>query len=192
MKKEIFFSHHTAEIDENVSIGNDTKIWHFTHVQSNSIIGSNCILGQNVYVSANVLIGNNVKIQNNVSVFEGVELEDYVFCGPSMVFTNVKNPRSKYPQNNQKYKKTLVKKSATIGANATVMCGITIGQYSLIGAGSVVLKDVPDYALVVGNPAKIIGWVDKKGNRLIFGKDGVSNCKTFRLDGKKLILLETN
>ena len=132
-------------------------------------IGKNCTFGQNVNIGNNVKIGNFVKIQNNVSIYEGVELEDYVFCGPSMVFTNVLIPRSEFPQKGSKfYKKTLVKKSASIGANATIICGNTIGQYSLIGAGSVVTKDVPDFALVVGNPGKIVGWVDEKGNKIKF------------------------
>ena len=143
-------------------------------------IGKNSTIGQNVNISNNVKIGNFVKIQNNVSIYEGVELEDYVFCGPSMVFTNVLIPRSEFPQKGSKhYLKTLVKKSASIGANATIICGIVIGQYSLIGAGSVVTKDVPDFALVVGNPGKIVGWVDEKGNKLVFNKNGKSKCKNF-------------
>ena len=167
MKEKNYFVHKTSIIDENVSIGKNSKIWHFSHIQSNAKIGENCSLGQNVNVSNNVIIGNNVKIQNNVSVYEGVELEDYVFCGPSMVFTNIKLPRSEYPQRgSQHYQKTLVKKSASIGANATIVCGITIGEYAFIGSGAVVTKDVPPYALVVGNPGKIIGKVDKKGKRL--------------------------
>ena len=157
-----------AIIDDNVFIGNNSKIWHFSHIQSNAKIGENCSLGQNVNISNNVVIGDNVKIQNNVSVFEGVELEDYVFCGPSMVFTNIKLPRSEFPQKGTKYySKTLVKKSASIGANATIICGVTIGEYAMIGSGAVVTKDVPSYALVVGNPGKVIGRVDKKGNRII-------------------------
>jgi len=164
--KEYFF-HESSYIDDNVSIGRGTKIWHFSHVQSGAIIGENCSLGQNVNIGTNVLIGNHVKIQNNVSVYEGVELEDYVFCGPSMVFTNIKIPRSEFPQRSSKYYlKTLIKRSASIGANATIVCGITIGEYAFIGSGSVVTKDVPDYALVMGNPAKIVGSVDKKGNKI--------------------------
>lgn len=167
LKKENHFVHESSYIDENVEIGNNTKIWHFSHIQSGSIIGRNCSIGQNVNVGNNVTIGNGVKIQNNVSVYEGVELEDYVFCGPSMVFTNIKLPRSEFPQRgNQYYAKTLVKKSASIGANATIVCGVTIGEYALIGSGTVVTKDVPAYALVVGNPGRIIGKVDKKGNRI--------------------------
>jgi len=164
--KEYFF-HESSYIDDNVSIGKGSKIWHFTHVQSGSSIGEHCIIGQNVNIGNNVVIGNHVKIQNNVSVYEGVELEDYVFCGPSMVFTNIKLPRSEFPQRGSKfYVKTLIKKSASIGANATIICGITVGEYAFIGSGAVVTKDVPDYALVVGNPGRIVGRVDKKGNRI--------------------------
>ena len=154
-------------MDENVEIVEGTKIWHFSHVQSGSEIGNNCSIGQNVNIGNNVKIGNHVKIQNNVSVYEGVELEDYVFCGPAMVFTNIKLPRSEFPQQGSEYYvKTLVKKSATIGANATIVCGITIGEYAMIGSGAVVTKDVPPYALIVGNPGRIVGMVDKKGNRV--------------------------
>ena len=163
-----FFSHKSSYIDDNVSIGESTKIWHFSHIQSGAKIGQNCTIGQNVNVGNNVKIGNFVKIQNNVSVYEGVELEDYVFCGPSMVFTNVKLPRSEFPQRGTKhYKKTLVKKSASIGANATIICGVKIGEYALIGSGAVVTKDIPPYSLVIGNPGIIIGQVDKYGNRII-------------------------
>ena len=162
-----FFVHKSSFIDDDVKIGNKTKIWHFSHIQSGVIIGERCILGQNVNIGNNVMIGNNCKIQNNVSIYEGVELEDYVFCGPSMVFTNILLPRSEFPQvGSQYYQKTLIKKSASIGANATIVCGVTIGKYALIGAGRVVTKDIPDFSLVVGNPGKIIGMVDKKGNRI--------------------------
>lgn len=162
--KNKFFIHKSSYVDGNVVIGEGTKIWHFSHVQSGATIGSDCSIGQNVNVGNNVIIGNSVKIQNNVSVYEGVELEDYVFCGPSMVFTNVKLPRSEFPQRNSKhYSRTLVKKSASIGANATIVCGITIGEYSMIGSGTVVTKDIPPFSLVVGNPGKVIGIVDKKG-----------------------------
>jgi UDP-2-acetamido-3-amino-2,3-dideoxy-glucuronate N-acetyltransferase len=158
MNTNPFFAHETAVIDENISIGNGTKIWHFSHIQSGAIIGQNCSLGQNVNVGNNVKIGNSVKIQNNVSVYEGVELEDYVFCGPSMVFTNIKVPRSEFPQKGSKhYTKTFVKRSASIGANATIVCGVTIGEYAMIGSGAVVTKDVPAYTLVVGNPGRIVG-----------------------------------
>ena len=167
MTKKDYFVHKSSFIDENVKIGRDTKIWHYTHVQSGAVIGTNCVLGQNVNIGSNIKIGNYVKIQNNVSVYEGVELEDYVFCGPSMVFTNIKFPRSEFPQKGSEYyQRTIVKKSVSIGANATVLCGITIGEYAVIGAGSVVTKDVPDYALIMGNPGKITGYVDKLGKRI--------------------------
>ncbi len=159
-----YFVHDSSYVDDGVEIGKDTKIWHFSHVQTGSIIGQGCSIGQNVNIGNNVKIGNHVKIQNNVSVYEGVELEDYVFCGPSMVFTNIKIPRSEFPQRGSEYyQKTLVKKSASIGANATIVCGVTIGEYAMIGSGAVVTKDVPAYSLVVGNPGKIVGKVDKKG-----------------------------
>ena len=164
MKNNNFFVHKSSYVDDNVVIGNGTKIWHFSHVQSGADIGDHCSIGQNVNIANNVKVGNYVKIQNNVSVYEGVELEDYVFCGPSMVFTNVKIPRSEFPQRGTNhYSKTLVKKSASIGANATIICGVTIGRYALIGAGTVVTKDVPNFAIVMGNPGKIIGSVDKMG-----------------------------
>ena len=158
------FIHPTCIIDENVNVGVDTKIWMSTHVSKNVRIGTNCILGQNVFIGENVIIGNNVKIQNNVSIYDGVILEDFVFCGPSCVFTNVKNPRSEFPTS--KYEKTLVKKNATIGGNATIICGTEIGKYSFIGAGSVITKNVKDYSLVYGNPAKQHGWVSESGNKL--------------------------
>jgi UDP-2-acetamido-3-amino-2,3-dideoxy-glucuronate N-acetyltransferase len=166
MKKDKkYFVHESSYVDENVEIGKGTKIWHFSHIQSGSKIGKNCSIGQNVNIGNNVKIGSHVKIQNNVSVYEGVELEDYVFCGPSMVFTNVKVPRAEFPQRGaQFYAKTLVKKSATIGANATIVCGVTIGEYALIGSGTVVTKDVPPFSLVIGNPGRVVGKVDKKGN----------------------------
>ena len=165
--KNKFFIHESSYVDENVQIGEGTKIWHFSHVQSGASIGKNCSIGQNVNVGNNVKIGNHVKIQNNVSVYEGVELEDYVFCGPSMVFTNIKVPRSEFPQRGTEfYSKTLVKKSVSIGANATIVCGVTIGEYAMIGSGTVVTKDIPAYALVVGNPGRVLGKVDKKGNRV--------------------------
>ena len=162
-----YFLHKSSYVDENVIIGHKTKIWHFSHIQSGAVIGNNCSVGQNVNIGNDVKIGNNVKIQNNVSVYEGVEIEDYVFCGPSMVFTNIKLPRSEFPQRGKEYYiKTLVKKSASIGANATIICGVTIGEYAMIGSGAVVTKNVPPFALVVGNPGRIIGKVDKKGNRI--------------------------
>ena len=185
-----FFIHESSYIDENVEIGEGTKIWHFSHVQSGARIGKGCSIGQNVNIGNNVRIGNYVKIQNNVSVYEGVELEDYVFCGPSMVFTNIKVPRSEFPQRGSEfYVKTLVKKSVSIGANATILCGITIGEYVFIGAGAVVTKDVSAHALVVGNPGKIVGWVDKKGHKLEFDEGGISNCRKYKLEKKGLIKL---
>ena len=170
---EDYFVHQSSYVDEDVSIGTGTKIWHFSHIQKGSQIGEHCSIGQNVNVSNNVKIGNGVKIQNNVSVYEGVELDDYVFCGPSMVFTNDLTPRSKYPKGNAGYKKTLVRYGASIGANATVVCGHTIGKWALIAAGAVVTKDVPDYAVMAGVPARQVGWVCKCGVPL---KDNL-NCK---------------
>ena len=161
-----YFVHESSYVDSDVSIGDNTKIWHFSHIHTGAIIGENCSIGQNVNIANNVKIGNYVKIQNNVSIYEGVELEDYVFCGPSMVFTNIKVPRSEFPQKGSKYyTKTLVKRSASIGANATIVCGVTIGEYAMIGSGAVVTKDVPAYTLIVGNPGRIVGKVDKKGNK---------------------------
>ena len=154
-----YFVHSSSFVDDNVTIGDNTKIWHFCHIQKGAIIGENCSLGQNVNVSNNVKIGNGVKIQNNVSVYEGVELEDYVFCGPSMVFTNDLTPRARYPKGSAGYKHTLVKHDATLGANCTIVCGHTIGEYATIAAGSVVTKDVIPHALMAGVPAKRIGWV---------------------------------
>lgn len=182
-----YFVHNSSYVDEDVQIGKNTKVWHFSHIQSGSVIGKDSSLGQNVNIGNNVKIGDNVKIQNNVSVYEGVEMEDYVFCGPSMVFTNILIPRSEFPQRESRfYKKTIVKKSASIGANATIICGNKIGKYALIGAGTVVTKDVPDFALFVGNPGRIIGWVDKKGLKLSFNKNGNSNCKKFRFSENKV------
>jgi UDP-2-acetamido-3-amino-2,3-dideoxy-glucuronate N-acetyltransferase len=172
-----YFKHESAFVDENVEIGSGTKIWHFSHVQSGAKIGSNCVLGQNVNIGNNVIIGSNCKIQNNVSVYEGVVLEDYVFCGPSMVFTNIINPRCKYPQRGSEfYSKTIVKEGASLGANCTIVCGITIGKHSFIGAGAVVIKDVPNHAIVVGNPSRQIGWVSEAGERLNFDEDGFAFC----------------
>lgn len=189
-----FFVHATSIVDENVIIGNGTKIWHFSHVQSNTDIGENCSFGQNVNVGNNVRIGNNCKIQNNVSIYEGVELEDYVFCGPSMVFTNVINPRCKYPQRgSEHYYKTLVKEGASIGANATIVCGTTIGKHSFIGAGTVITKDVPDYALMVGVPGRQIGWVSEAGERLNFNEEGIANCsrtgQVYKLSNNIVVML---
>jgi len=166
-KNNQYFVHESSYVDDNVVIGENTKVWHFSHIQTGAQVGDSCSIGQNVNIGNNVRIGNNVKIQNNVSIYEGVELEDYVFCGPSMVFTNIKTHRSKFPQRGSvHYLKTLVKKSASIGANATIVCGVTIGEYALIGSGAVVTKDVPPYSLVVGNPGRVVGKVDKKGNKI--------------------------
>lgn len=162
-----YFVHESSYIDEDVEIGEGTKIWHFCHIQKGARIGNNCSFGQNVNISNNVKIGNGVKIQNNVSVYEGVELEDYVFCGPSCVFTNDLTPRAKFPKGTVGYKKTLVKEGASIGANATIVCGHTIGKCAMIAAGAVVTKDVPDYALMAGVPAKQIGWVNEQGKVIL-------------------------
>ena len=159
-----YFVHESSYIDEDVEIGEGTKIWHFCHIQKGAKIGKNCTLGQNVNVASHVTIGNDVKIQNNVSVYEGVELEDGVFCGPSCVFTNDLTPRARYPKGRENYKKTLVKEGASIGANATIVCGHTIGKYAMVAAGAVVTKDVPDFALVAGVPAVQIGNIDLLGN----------------------------
>ncbi len=162
-----YFVHESAYVDENVEIGKGTKIWHFSHIQKGARIGEDCSLGQNVNVACHVRIGNHCKIQNNVSVYEGVELEDYVFCGPSMVFTNVKDPRCKYPQRGgDHYLRTLVREGASIGANATIVCGHTIGKHAFIAAGAVVASDVPDYALMMGVPARRRGWVCECGEQL--------------------------
>ena len=165
MEKNAYFVHPSAYIDEPCEIGSGTKIWHFCHVMPDAKIGENCVLGQNVMVASHVTIGSNVKIQNNVSVYTGVELEDDVFCGPSCVFTNVINPRSQIVRKSE-YKRTLVQRGATIGANATIVCGITIGRYAFIGAGAVVRSDVPDYALMLGVPAVQRGWMSRHGHRL--------------------------
>ena len=175
MNKKNYFAHNTAVIDDNCSIGEGTKIWHFSHIMSNCTIGEKCSFGQNVVVSPDVVLGRNVKVQNNVSIYTGVICEDDVFLGPSMVFTNIINPRSAVIRRDE-YKETLVKKGASIGANATIICGNTIGEFSLIGAGSVVTKEVPPYALVVGNPSKQIGWVSEYGHRLSFDESGIATC----------------
>ncbi|MFM2363730.1 MAG: hypothetical protein RLZZ316_2632 [Bacteroidota bacterium] len=170
-----YTAHPTAVIDDGCQIGEGTTIWHFSHVMPGCVIGKHCNLGQNVVVSPQVVLGNNVKVQNNVSIYTGVVCEDDVFLGPSMVFTNVINPRSAIVRKHQ-YQTTLVKKGASIGANATVICGNTIGEYALIGAGAVITKDVAPYALVVGNPANQIGWVSKYGHRLQFNNNGLAQC----------------
>jgi len=171
-----FFSHPTAIIDDGASIGEGTKVWHWCHVSTGTVIGPECTFGQNVYIAPRVHIGKKVKVQNNVSIYDGVTLEDNVFCGPSMVFTNVINPRANIERKSE-YRATLVKQGATIGANATVICGHSIGAYAFIGAGAVVTKDVPDFALVVGNPGKQIGWVSKAGVRLNLPLDGTADAK---------------
>ncbi|MBD79375.1 MAG: N-acetyltransferase [Crocinitomicaceae bacterium] len=170
-----FFAHETAVIDENCFIGSGTKIWHFSHIMPDCIIGERCNIGQNCVISPNVVLGSNVKIQNNVSIYTGVTCEDDVFLGPSMVFTNVINPRSGVNRRGQ-YAKTIVKKGVSIGANATIVCGNNIGTYAFIGAGAVVTKEVEPYALVVGNPAKQIGWISEFGQRLDFDENGLAVC----------------
>jgi len=193
-KKKKYFVHGSSFIDENVEIGEDTKIWHFSHILRNTKIGKKCNIGQNVVIGPNVTIGNNVKIQNNVSVYDGVTLEDDVFCGPSMVFTNVINPRSHWPRKDE-YKKTLVKKGVTLGANSTIICGIEIGQYAFVGAGALVNKDVPNFALVYGVPAEIRGWMCHCGKELKFSDSSYSqkivvcmNCgKEYKKEGLSLI-----
>lgn len=171
-----FFSHETAILDEGCVIGEGTKIWHFSHIMANCTIGEDCNIGQNVVVSPEVLLGNNVKVQNNVSIYSGVQCEDDVFLGPSMVFTNVINPRSAVNRRGQ-YMKTVVRKGASIGANATIVCGNDIGKYAFIGAGTVITKEVPAYALVVGNPGRQIGWMSEYGHRLNFDTGGRATCE---------------
>ncbi len=170
-----YFAHESAIVDDGCTIGEGTKIWHFSHIMSNCVLGENCNIGQNVVVSPDVILGNNVKVQNNVSLYTGVVCEDDVFLGPSMVFTNVTNPRSGVNRRGQ-YSKTTVKKGASIGANATIVCGHDIGEYAFIGAGSVVTKHISAYALVVGNPARQIGWMSEYGHRLNFDESGIAIC----------------
>lgn len=170
-----YFVHPSSFVDEPCQIGKGVKIWHFSHIMANSIIGDGCNIGQNVVVSSNVVLGKNVKVQNNVSLYEGVICEDDVFLGPSMVFTNVINPRSAIIRKHE-YKKTIVRKGASIGANVTIVCGNEIGEYALIGAGAVVTKNILPYALVVGNPAKQTGWVSEYGHKLIFNNEGIAIC----------------
>lgn len=187
-----YFAHDTAIVDEGCAIGSGTKIWHFSHVMPNCVIGENCNIGQNCVISPEVIVGNNVKIQNNVSVYTGVICEDDVFLGPSMVFTNVINPRSGVNRRGQ-YTKTIVKKGVSIGANATIVCGHDIGEYAFIGAGAVVTKEIPAYALVVGNPAKQIGWMSEFGHRLNFNSEGIATCpeslSTYRLENGRVFKL---
>lgn len=184
MEEKTYYAHPTALVDEPADIGEGTKIWHFCHVMAHSKIGKGCSLGQNVFVASRVVIGDNVKIQNNVSVYEGVICENDVFLGPSMVFTNVFNPRSGVIRKDE-YRTTLVKKGASIGANATIVCGNTIGEYAFIGAGTVVIRDVLPYALVVGNPGKQIGWMSEYGEKLVFDEHGEALCPG---NGEKYLL----
>ena len=186
MEKE-YYSHPSAIVDEGCKIGKGTKIWHFSHVMSDCVLGENCNLGQNVVVSPGVVLGKNVKVQNNVSIYTGVICEDDVFLGPSMVFTNVTNPRSGVNRRGQ-YSKTTVKRGASIGANATIVCGHDIGEFAFIGAGSVVTKNIPAYALVVGNPARQIGWMSEYGHRLEFDTNGIAVCE----ESKEKYLLKEN
>ena len=188
-----YFAHESCYVDNNVNIGDDTKIWHFSHILSGSNIGINCSFGQNCVVGPKVNIGNGVKVQNNISIYEGVEVEDDVFLGPSMVFTNVTNPRA-FIIRREEFKKTVLKKGCSIGANATIVCGVTIGEYALIGSGTVVNKDVKPYALMVGVPAKQIGWVSKAGNTLKFDENNIAidsfdNSK-YKIQNENLILIE--
>ena len=188
-----YFKHESAYIDEGCTIVDDTKIWHFSHIMSGCKIGNGCNIGQNVVISPNVVIGNNVKIQNNVSVYTGVVCEDYVFLGPSLVFTNVINPRSEVNRRDE-FMTTIIRRGASVGANATIVCGNEIGEYALIGAGAVITKPVAPYALVVGNPAHRIGWVSRYGHRLHFDKEGIAVCpetnERYRLSNGNVILIE--
>ena len=188
-----YFKHESAYIDEGCTIGDDTKIWHFSHIMSGCKIGNGCNIGQNVVISPNVVIGDNVKIQNNVSVYTGVVCEDYVFLGPSMVFTNVINPRSEVNRRDE-FMTTIIRRGASVGANATIVCSNEIGEYALIGAGAVITKPVAPYALVVGNPAHRIGWVSRYGHRLHFDKEGIAVCpetnERYRLSNGNVILIE--
>lgn len=194
MSEALFTVHETAIVDAGAEIGKDSRIWHWAHVCSGAVIGEQCSLGQNVFVGNKVVIGNNVKIQNNVSVYDNVTLQDDVFCGPSMVFTNVYNPRSAITRKDE-YRDTLVKQGATLGANCTIVCGNTIGKYAFIGAGAVVNKDIPDYALVVGVPARQIGWISQYGEQLDLPLEGIAEIKcqqsgqVYRLDGKCLTVV---
>ena len=194
MEKE-YFVHDTAIVDDNVTIGKNTKIWCFSHILKNTKIGERCNIGQNCVIGANVTLGNGVKVQNNISIYEGVEVEDDVFLGPSMVFTNVINPRA-FIERKHEFKKTLMCKGCSVGANSTIVCGVTIGKYSMIGAGSVVSRDVPDFALVYGVPAKIRGWVSKNGYKLEFDGNGeahdASDGSRYRLSGGRVSMVSGN
>lgn len=193
MEKQSYFAHETAVIDDGCIIGADTKIWHFSHIMTGCMIGERCNIGQNVVVSPQVVLGNNVKVQNNVSIYTGVVCADDVFLGPSCVFTNVINPRSAINRKNQ-FAKTFVGKGATIGANSTIVCGHNIGEYAFVGAGAVITKDIPDYALYVGNPAKHAGWVSRWGHKLTFNDEGIAVCfesgEVYKLENDKVIFVE--
>lgn len=193
MESSDLFVHPSAVIDEGAQVGTGTKVWHFCHLMPGCRVGTNCIIGQNVFIGNNAVIGNGVKIQNNVSVYDGVEIEDDVFIGPSVVFTNVINPRS-FIERKEKFKKTTVKKGVTIGANATILCGIEIGTYAMIGAGAVVTKSVADYALVTGNPARQTGWVSKSGQKLQFTDGETAACpqtgEIYKLAGNRIYPLK--
>ena len=182
-----YFAHPTAVVDDDCTIGEGTKIWHFSHIMPGAVIGNNCNLGQNVVVSSKVILGNNVRVQNNVSIYEGVICEDDVFLGPSMVLTNVINPRSAVSRKNE-YKTTLIKKGASIGANATIICGNTIGSFAFIGAGTVVTKDVPNFALIIGNPGRQTGWMSEHGYKLKFNENNIAVCE----ESKQEYILENN
>lgn len=186
MQKD-YFIHESSILDVPTQIGKDTKIWHFSHIMKNVKIGEKCVIGQNVFIASDVEIGNGVKVQNNVSLYKGVYCEDDVFIGPSVVFTNVINPRS-FIERKEEFKPTSIKKGATIGANSTIICGVTIGKYAMIGAGSVVTKNIPDFALFVGNPAKQIAWISKNGTKLAFDNDGIAICE----ETKQRYILESN
>jgi len=175
MSKTDYYVHESAYVDQGCEIGDGTKIWHFCHLMSQAKIGKNCNIGQNVFIASRVVVGNNVKVQNNVSIYEGVTCEDNVFLGPSMVFTNVYNPRSGVDRKDE-YRTTIVKKGASIGANATIVCGNNIGKYAFIGAGAVINMEVPDYAIMVGVPARQIGWMSEYGEKLSFDKNGKATC----------------
>ena len=188
-----FFAHESSFVDDNVNIGDNTKVWHFSHILSGSKIGENCSFGQNCVVGPKVNIGNGVKVQNNISIYEGVEVEDDVFLGPSMVFTNVTNPRA-FIVRREEFKKTIMKKGCSVGANATIVCGVTVGEYALIGSGTVVNKDVKPYALMVGVPARQIGWVSKAGNTLKFDDNNIAvdsfDDTKYKIENDNLILIE--
>jgi len=194
MENMQYYSHETAVIDDGCIIGQGTKIWHFSHIMSGAVIGENCNIGQNVVISPGVILGRNVKVQNNVSIYTGVVCEDDVFLGPSMVFTNITNPRSSVVRRD-KFENTLVKKGATIGANSTIICGNTIGAYAFIGAGAVVTKNIRDYALVVGNPAHQTGWMSEFGHKLAFNQEGIAVCNEsgdlYKFEDNKVIKIKS-